>query len=105
MNCKDTDKSIPRFFDGELEGRELTEFLKHIKNCNDCKEELSIYFLASEGIARLEEGSSFDLDKELESRLDEQEYHIKMRHSLKVAFYCMEFVLIVIILIILWYVL
>lgn len=105
MNCKDTDKSIPQFFEGGLEGKELMDFLNHIKNCKDCKEELSIYFLASEGIARLEEGSSFDLDKELESRLYEQEHKIRMRHSLKVGFYFMEIVLIIIILFILWYVL
>lgn len=105
MNCKDADKSIPLFFQGELEGKELRDFLKHMKTCTDCKEELSIYFLASEGIARLEEGSSFDLDRELESRLENQENKIRIRHSLKVGFYFMEIVLIIIILYILWYVL
>lgn len=105
MNCKDTDKSIPRFFEGELEGRELTEFLKHIRECSDCKEEISIYFLASEGIARLEEGGSLDLEKELEARLYEQEHNIKMRRALKLTFYTIEISLIILILLILWYVL
>ncbi len=105
MTCKETEKAIPLFFEEELEGKELQEFVSHIRGCSDCKEELTIYFLASEGIARLEEGSSLDLDKELEARIEGQEHRMKLRHSLKLGFYCMEIVLIIMILFILWYVL
>lgn len=105
MTCKETEKAIPLFFEEELEGKELQDFIRHIRSCSDCKEELTIYFLASEGIARLEEGSSLDLDKELEARIEEQEHRLKLRHSLKIGFYSMEIILIIIILFILWYVL
>lgn len=105
MTCKEAEKSIPMFFEEELEGKELHNFVGHIRSCKECKEELTIYFLASEGIARLEEGSSFDLDKELEARLAGQEHKMKMHRSIKTGFYFMEIILIMIILCILWYVL
>ena len=71
MNCKETEKSIPSFLKGELEGDRLAEFVEHIEQCPECKEELSIQFLVTEGMEKLEEGSSFNLQKALHDRMEE----------------------------------
>ena len=65
MDCKQVEKMIPQFLDDDLTTEELREFMEHIENCTDCKEELTIEFLVSEGLVRLENGAVFDLQKEL----------------------------------------
>ena len=65
MDCKETERRISRFLANDLTGRELIQFIEHVESCESCKEELTIQYLSSEGIARLEEGKTFDLDREL----------------------------------------
>ncbi len=70
MDCKNIEKLIPRFIKDECTQKEEEMFLEHIRTCSDCKEELTIQFLLEEGLTRLENGESFDLNAELEKRLD-----------------------------------
>jgi len=80
MNCKEFEKLIPDFFEQKLDFLTLNRFNKHMKECPDCKEELTIRFLVLEGIQRLEEGDAFDLQKELKHHLDDADRKIK-RHK------------------------
>ena len=41
MDCKQVEKMIPQFLDDDLTTEELREFMEHIENCTDCKEELT----------------------------------------------------------------
>lgn len=69
MDCKEFERQIPDFIEQKMDYRTLTKFMEHLKGCEECKEELSIQFLVREGISRLEDGSSFDLQKELNQRM------------------------------------
>ena len=69
MDCKQVEKMIPQFLDDDLTTEELREFMEHIENCTDCKEELTIEFLVSEGLVRLENGAVFDLQRNCRSAL------------------------------------
>ncbi len=71
MNCKEIEKIIPRFIDKECSAKEEEMILEHIAHCSECKEELTIQFLLKEGINRLENGESFNLNTELAKRLKE----------------------------------
>jgi len=73
MNCKETEKLIPVFIQNELNYRELEKFLDHIKNCPECKEEMSIQFLVAEGMQRLEDGGPLELEKDLKTLLIDSE--------------------------------
>ncbi len=73
MNCKEAEKLIPRFIKNECTLKEEQALLEHIKTCKECKEELTIQFLLEEGLNRLEAGESFDLNAELEKRLQARE--------------------------------
>ena len=44
MDCKQAEKMIPQFLSDDLTTEELREFMEHIENCTDCKEELTIEF-------------------------------------------------------------
>ena len=81
MDCKEFLKLIPDFLNRDLEYRTLKHFLKHALHCSECFEELNIQFLITEGMNRLEEGDAFDLQSELQGRLEEA--RLKMRRHKK----------------------
>lgn len=90
MNCKEIEKMIPAFLEDELDTEDLHEFIEHIDKCNECKEELSIQFLVSEGMLRLETGNVFDLQHELTARMDNAEHSLKMRENMKLLLRMLE---------------
>lgn len=71
MNCKDYEKMIPDFINEKQDYPSLKKFIEHIEQCESCKEELTIQFLVAVGLKRMEDGSAFDLQKELDRRLSE----------------------------------
>lgn len=71
MNCKEFEKLIPAFLNRELDFITLKQFQEHREKCRACREELEIQFLVAEGIQHLEEGDSFDMQKELNHQLQE----------------------------------
>ncbi len=90
MTCKEAEKLIPVFLEDDLDTDDLREFMEHIDECGECKEELSIQFLVKEGLSRLEAGSVFDLKNELEYRIGMEEHALKMRESLTWLSYLLD---------------
>ena len=58
---------IPDFLKDRLGNEELEQFLDHYDHCRECREELAVRYLIEEGLARLETGETFHLQKELGS--------------------------------------
>lgn len=81
MTCKEFEKLIPAFLERKLDFLTLRQFVGHMETCADCHEELVIQFLVTEGMQRLEEGDAFDLQSELEERMEEAKSRVKF-HSL-----------------------
>lgn len=81
MDCKNIEKLISKFLKNECTPKEEAMFLAHIQECAECKEELTIEFLLSEGLNRLESGESFDLNAELEKRIKEKSQTKKTRRK------------------------
>lgn len=92
MECKEVQKNIPMFLNGELAGKEAERFLKHIEGCNECKEELSIQYLVREGTARLEGGGSFDLSKDLDVLISNSYLAIRKSRRAALIVYSLEFI-------------
>lgn len=90
MNCKETEKKIPSFLQDELDGAKLEEFIEHVENCPECKEELSIQFLVTEGLERLEGGNNFNLQEELLMKLEGAEHRINVHRMLWYILACLE---------------
>ena len=80
MDCKEFESLIPDFIGRKMDYPTLKSFSEHIGKCEDCKEELVIQFLVSEGIQRLEDGNAFDLQSELDARLEETRHRIKFHN-------------------------
>ena len=90
MNCKEIEKMIPAFLEDELDTEDLHDFIEHIEKCKEGKEELSIQFLVSEGMARLETGNVFDLQNELAARIVNAEHALKVRENMKWLLHMLE---------------
>lgn len=78
LQCLQAAKMIPAFIWRELSGRELEQFMEHMEECENCKEELSIQFLVEVGLNSLEAGNTFDLQEELNTALEEAERRVKL---------------------------
>jgi len=92
MDCKEVQKSIAAFLNGELSGKEAERFLNHIEQCEECKEELSIQYLVREGTARLEGGGNFDLSKDLDVLIADSYFAIKKSRRAAFVVYFLEFI-------------
>lgn len=92
MECKEFEKLIPDFIEETMDYETLQEFSRHIYDCEDCKEELTIQFLVWEGIQRLEDGDVFDLHKELDLRLTEAKRKLNTYRHMQRITYSLEFV-------------
>ncbi len=77
MTCNDCKKNIKGFLNDSLNSKTTIEFIEHVKSCDECMEELSIEFLISEGVKRLDSATSFDLTKELDDKIADSLYKAK----------------------------
>lgn len=84
MNCKDFEQMVPLYFHNELRGKELKAFIKHLVSCDICKEELTIQYLITEGMHRLEDGNTLDVEKELTEKLAQSMHYLKMKRRLHI---------------------
>lgn len=92
MNCKEFEKIIPDYIDQKLDYTVLRQFSQHMNSCESCHEELTIQFLVTEGMQRLEEGDSFDLQNELEKRLSIAKKQMKWHRCILAFGLFLEFV-------------
>lgn len=71
MDCAECKKKIKEFLAGSLNNKATIEFVEHVRSCDECMEELSIEYIVTEGVKRLDTVTSFDLNKELDDKLNE----------------------------------
>lgn len=95
MTCKEAEKMIPAFIDHTLDEDDLEALMQHIENCEMCKEELSIQLLVSEGMDRLESGSSFNLQGSVKRRVDMGKRQINVKMKLKKILFFLEGMIVV----------
>lgn len=90
LSCKQEEKLIVPFLKDSLDNRTKGQFLSHLEHCDSCLEELSIQFLVTTGMQRLENGDTFDLNRELKTRLAMERRHLDILTSLRSALYATE---------------
>ena len=82
MTCKEVEKIIPSFIDRTLDEDRLEEMMEHMDTCQICKEEFSIQLLVSEGMERLESGSSFNLSHSVKRRMEMGRNQLRTKEKL-----------------------
>lgn len=85
MTCLEAQTKIMAFIDNKLSGEELYDFVKHVKNCKNCSEELEIYYTLLIGMKQLDnnENLSSDFKRELDQKLDASMHRISNTNKLK----------------------
>jgi len=74
MTCLEAQSKIIAYIDYNLEKDQKTEFLKHIQCCENCKDELNIYYTMLEGMRQLDNNMplSKDFSLELDDRIERE---------------------------------
>lgn len=85
MTCKETERLIIPYLNGELNEKATKQFLEHMKTCESCYEEMEIHYMATTGLERLESGSSIDIESEMRRILSQSERKLKQRQRIKLA--------------------
>lgn len=78
MNCKETQRLLVPYINGELEEKEEEEFVRHVRNCPECYEELEVYATVFAGIRQLD-GAEEEIDYRtlVEDSLDTSEEDVR----------------------------
>lgn len=72
MTCIEAEKMVIPYIDDKLSLSELEEFMEHIKKCENCREELEIYYMVDVGLKKLDEdGGTYDIAGALRRKLEE----------------------------------
>lgn len=87
MDCKETQHCIQLFLKDELDDDTAQKFVEHVRSCNECMEELTIEYLLSEGMSRLENADDIDVQKELEEMLNRTIVRVKRKKQLKAGLF------------------
>lgn len=74
MNCFEAQSKIMAFIENKLPDEELREFIKHVRNCDNCAEELEIYYTLIVGMKQLDESDVISVNflEELEQKMDDE---------------------------------
>lgn len=79
MTCLEAQGLITPFINDQLESDRLKSFIEHINNCDDCREELEVYYTLLTGMKLLDEekilSDNFHMD--LENKIRKTEERIK----------------------------
>lgn len=86
MKCDEFTKMIPKFVDDTLEKEYYNEFISHVKECKECKEDLEINYMIQVGLNRIENDAtkSFDIIGEMERQLARYEEKAEKMYKRKI---------------------
>ena len=87
MDCKEAQRSIPLFLKDELDRDTEFRLVEHITSCSECMEELTVEYLLTEGISRLENAEDIDVQSELDDRLNHTITRRKVYKQLKAGLF------------------
>ncbi len=84
MTCMKAQSLITAFINDELDIDELEEFTRHVQSCDECKEELEVYYALLTAMKQLDEDKNLsdDFNQELKEKLERsQERIIHLRYN------------------------
>lgn len=83
MNCKEAQRLLVPYINGELEEKEEDEFVRHIRHCPECYEELEVYSTVFAGIRQLDGAEEvINYQTLVEDSLENSEEDIRDEHFL-----------------------
>jgi len=85
MDCKMANRLIRPYIDQELDLETVDAFLRHIRNCKECREEFEIYFTVQVAIDNLNRDrfQTYDLKGQFEDEVRLMQEYIRHRHVVR----------------------
>ena len=91
MTCREAERLVMPSLNGRITADELEAFLKHIDPCDECREELEIYFTVDVGIRQLDEGTgTYNIKGALETALELSRQRVHTLMILQIARYAVN---------------
>jgi hypothetical protein len=90
MDCRKTRSMITSYIDNKLKENLVEDFLKHVKKCSDCADELEVYFVVASGLKVLDgeaEDEIADYKEALKVKMLQSEVIIKNNYRKAVVKY------------------
>ena len=81
MNCVRAQQLVKPYLDGLLSDRELEEFLDHMQNCQDCFDELEVYFSIYRTLDNVDEKGDYNFTKKLHAKLEDSRMYLRRRYQ------------------------
>ena len=86
VDCKKIERMIPRYLENKLSVYEMQAMLDHMRECKNCKEELTIQYMVSEGLNKAEIENDYNLLQSLENKIIDSYKQIKSHDFLYFGF-------------------
>ncbi len=81
IDCKTANKLIPGFLKRTLSLEDKIAFVNHVKNCKECKEELTIQYLVYRGFDEAVSSDNYNLITRLNQEISDAEIEIEERRK------------------------
>ena len=83
MDCKEAEKLIQPYVQGNMPEKEMEPFISHIRKCHTCHEELETYFIVNRAMAYFEDDApdSYNLTGLLERDLEKEARHRRYKDT------------------------
>ncbi len=88
--CKDVENLLQPYLENKLNIEQLRLLNRHVKECPDCYDELEIRYLLVEGLNRLEDGETIDLQKDLDNRLYKSSQKVLLADRMQAIVFILE---------------
>ncbi len=97
MTCLEAQSNIMAFIDRKLPDEKAREFVRHVRYCKNCREELEIYYTLLVGMRQLDSGAelSQDFKKDLEGELVRIENRARKARRFRMSAFSFVFMLFV----------
>jgi len=69
ISCDQAQLLIQPFLEDNLEFGQLSRFMRHLRKCDECRDEYENRFLVYEGMKRIESGENFNFEREVREKL------------------------------------
>ncbi len=84
MNCLEAQSKIVAFIEDKLNDDEIVDFVRHIRSCENCAEELEIYYTLMVGMKQLDEDQELftNFKEQMEQKLNIEYKHVQNRRKI-----------------------
>lgn len=79
LTCKEATQMVIPYIQKQICDKDLRKFVKHIRECKECREELETYYIVYKGLMQLDEKEELPMNiiEALNNDLEISDHHLK----------------------------